>query len=202
MKPALLSPSAPPAIAAQAAQRRAALAAAAAQLYPGPATLTLELGCGHGHFLTAYAAAHPGAPCLGVDLSSHRIARAQRKQQRLGLANLAFLKAEAEEILAALPEPVRLGGVLALFPDPWPKVRHHGRRLLQPRLLDALAARARPGAWLAVRTDHEDFFTWAAAQIAAHPAWRLAPEMAWPFEHPTVFQERQSKFQSLLAVRR
>jgi tRNA (guanine-N7-)-methyltransferase len=192
----------PPLIAARSAARQAELAATCAALFPKPAALVLELGCGHGHFLAAYAAAHPATPCLGVDLITLRIARAQRKQTRLRLPNLAFLKADALETLAALPARVKLAGIFVLFPDPWPKHRHHERRLLQPSLLDALAARALPGAWLALRTDHREFFDWARANLAAHPAWTLAPDSPWPFEHPTVFQERLGVFQSLIAMRK
>jgi tRNA (guanine-N7-)-methyltransferase len=167
----------------------------------------LELGCGHGHFLTAYAAAHPGTSCLGVDRISLRITRAQRKQSRAQLSNLAFLKADAAETLAALPAHVKLFGIFVFFPDPWPKHRHHKHRLLQTPLLDALAARALPHAWLALRTDHAEFFAWAQANLATHPAWQsagqqISPTTPWPFEHPTVFQERQGAYQSLVATRK
>jgi tRNA (guanine-N7-)-methyltransferase len=196
------TPAAPPAIAARDTARRAELAAALAELYPRPTPLIFEIGCGHGHLLAAYAAAHPGARCLGVDLVTKRIERAQRKQQRLGLANLAFLKADVVDTLAALPPRARLAGVFVLFPDPWPKQRHHRRRLLQTELLDALAARAEPGAWLALRTDAAGFFTWARGQIQNHPAWRIAPEIPWPYEHSTYFQEIKGPHQSLVAVRK
>jgi tRNA (guanine-N7-)-methyltransferase len=177
------------------------LAAVCADLFPRPTALVLELGCGHGHFLAAYAAAHPATPCLGVDLISLRITRAARKQSRLKLANLAFLKADCAEALAALPAHVVLADIFVLFPDPWPKHRHHERRLLHPPLLDALAARAQPGTRLALRTDHAGFFTWAHANLATHALWRVTPDAPWPFEHPTVFQERQGAYQSLVAVR-
>ena len=80
--------------------------------------------CGHGHFLSAYAAAHPKTYCLGVDLVTQRIERANRKQTRLALQNLAFLKADVVETLASLPPYVQLAGIFVLFPDPWPKTRH------------------------------------------------------------------------------
>jgi tRNA (guanine-N7-)-methyltransferase len=191
----------PPLIAARNAAREVALAAACAELFPEPASLVLELGCGHGHFLTAYATAHPATPCLGVDRISLRITRAQRKQSRARLPNLAFLKADALETVAALPPHIKLAGIFVLFPDPWPKHRHRHHRLLQPALLDALAARTAPGAWLALRTDHDEFFAWARTNLAAHPAWALAPVSPWPFEHPTVFQERLGAHQSLIALR-
>jgi tRNA (guanine-N7-)-methyltransferase len=189
-------------ITARNAARRSALAAKLAELYPAPVSIVLELGCGHGHFLTAYAAAHPETQCLGVDFASARIARAQRKQRRLDLKNLAFLQGDVAEVLAGLPQHVRFTGLFILFPDPWPKSHHHRRRFLQPSIVKELAARSQPQAWLALRTDHAGFFDWAREQIAAEPVWRIAPEIKWPFEHPTVFQELKGPYQSLVAVRR
>ncbi len=191
--------STPPAIRARQAERQASLAATLAEFYPRPASLIFEIGCGHGHLLSAYAAANPAQKCLGVDLVKKRIVRAQRKQRRLELTNLAFLNADAAQTLAALPPGVRLTGIFVLFPDPWPKTRHLARRLLHTDLLDALAERAEPGAWLALRTDDAGFFAWARNQIEKHSGWRIAPAHPWPFEHPTYFQEIKGPHQSLVA---
>ena len=189
---------APPAIAARDAERRKSLGAEFTEVYPEPIDIVFEIGCGHGHFLAAYAAANPKTHCLGVDLVSKRIERAERKQRRFALHNLAFFKADAVETLAILPKHVRLEGIFVLFPDPWPKKRHHRRRILQPSLLDALAVRAKPGAWLALRTDDALYFDWASKQIENHHHWHIAPEFAWPFEHSTYFQEIKGPHQSLM----
>jgi tRNA (guanine-N7-)-methyltransferase len=192
---------APPAIAAANAARRAALAATLTQLYPEPASIIFEIGCGHGHFLSAYAAAHPESHCLGVDLVTQRIECAIRKQTRLGLKNLAFLKADAAETLSSLPPHVRLAGIFVLFPDPWPKQRHHHRRLLQTPLLEALTARANPKAWLAIRTDDSQFFDWAKIQINNNLTWNTTSNIPWPFEHTSDFQEIKGPHQSLLVIK-
>jgi tRNA (guanine-N7-)-methyltransferase len=192
---------APPTIAAANAARCAALAATLAQLYPEPTSIIFEIGCGHGHFLSAYAAAHPETHCLGVDLVTQRIGRAIRKQTRLGLKNLTFFKADAAETLAALPTNVRLAGIFVLFPDPWPKQRHHHRRLLQTTLLDALTVRANLNAWLAIRTDDSQFFDWAKIQMNNNLAWNITSDILWPFEHTSYFQEIKGPYQSLLAVK-
>ena len=81
----------------------------------------LEIGAGHGHFLTAYAAAHPERTCVGLDIIAERVERANRKKNRARLDNLHFLHASAEDFLASLPENVRFADVFVLFPDPWPK---------------------------------------------------------------------------------
>jgi len=201
--PATVKPTsaASPAILAREAARQALLAATLAELYPLPTSLIFEIGCGHGHLLAAYAAANPDTLCLGVDLVKQRIERAQRKQSRLALKNLAFLNADANQALDALPTNVRLAGIFVLFPDPWPKTRHQARRLLQTTMLDALAARAKPGAWLALRTDDAPFFAWASKQIENHPSWHIATAHPWPFEHSTYFQEIKGPHQSLVAIR-
>lgn len=160
-----------------------------------------EIGCGHGHFLTAFAAAHPDSLCLGLDLVEERIARARRKQQRARLANLHFLRAEARLFLETLPATARISALFLLFPDPWPKLRHHKHRIIQPKVLDTLAQRATADCRLYFRTDFQPYFEEARATIAAHHRWQLVDE-PWSFEYATVFQQRAASFSSLVATRR
>jgi tRNA (guanine-N7-)-methyltransferase len=182
--------------------RRAQLRAALAPQLAGVTALTLEIGCGHGHFLTAYAAAHPDRACLGLDIAADRIGRAQRKRDRARLEHLTFIHADADDLLAALPEGVTLAEVFVLFPDPWPKRRHHKNRLMQPAFLARLAARCRADAALHFRTDYAPYFAEARDVVAAHPDWILRPEAPWPFEHATVFQVRAAAHESFVAQRR
>ena len=102
--------------------------------------------------------------------------------------------------MAALPDAARFSAIYVLFPDPWPKKRHHKHRLLQPPMIAEIAARSIPGARIYFRTDHEPYFLAARAVLEASPAWSLADE-PWPFEVPTVFQERVRRYFSLVAVR-
>ena len=194
-----LAPS--PAHLALIAQRRADLRAALARVLPPAAHFLCEIGCGHGHFLTAYAAAHPGELCIGIDLIGERIARATRKRDRAKLPNLHFFHAEAHDFLAALPAGATFSAIIILFSDPWPKRRHHKNRLLQPAFLDALAARAGQGTSLYFRTDHRGYFSHATAVLAAHPMWRIDPAAPWIFETETVFQARAPTYHSLVAGR-
>ncbi|MDR0901188.1 MAG: SAM-dependent methyltransferase [Opitutaceae bacterium] len=197
--------------------RLAALRENLAALLRDHPRITLEIGCGHGHFLTARAAAQatslsafhrlpaPSGPaqtpfCVGIDLIGERIARARRKAARAGLEpRLAFLQAEAGEFLASLPPGVAFADIFILFPDPWPKRRHHKNRLIQPEILSALAAHSDAGTRLCFRTDHAPYFEDARAIIAAHAAWRPDPALPWPFEQETVFQNRAKTYQSLVA---
>ena len=124
------------------------------------------------------------------------------KKEKRGLKNLVFLKVEAKEFLEVLPPHVRLEETLLIYPDPWPKKRHHKHRLVQAAFLDQLAARSESGARFCLRTDHEEYFAWTQDKIEAHPAWILHPGLAWPFEHETYFQSLLPSHRSLLAVRK
>ena len=181
--------------------RRAALDIALAALLPQPRPIVLELGCGHGHFLEKYAGAFPAKYCLGVDLRSDRIGRAQRKAQRARLANCHFLRTEARELLHALPPGTTLQEIWVLFPDPWPKQRHHKNRLLQPEFFAALAQWAEAGTRLYFRTDFRAYFDEVAAFLPTLATWQPAPNPDWPLEHETVFQARATRFHSLVALR-
>jgi len=182
--------------------RRAALQHRLAELLADHKKITLEVGAGHGHFLADYAVAHPEEFCVGFDLLRDRVERALRKRDRAKLANLVFLKAEASELIAAIPSQVAINKVFILFPDPWPKRRHHKNRLIQADLLGELAAHAEAGAHLYFRTDYAEYFSAAKAEVMAHPDWELSSHAPWPFERVTVFQSRAPTFQSLVALRR
>jgi tRNA (guanine-N7-)-methyltransferase len=167
----------------------------------GRTDITFELGCGHGHWLAAYAAAHPTEFCVGIDLITHRVERSVRKQTLGKLANVTFLKAEATEFLDALPATVTLGKIFILYPDPWPKKKHHKNRFINPENLARLAAHADPGARLHFRTDDADYHAWTREHLAAHPAWRLVDDVPWPFERTTFFEERMKDKRDLVAQR-
>jgi tRNA (guanine-N7-)-methyltransferase len=171
----------------------------AAIIRPGD-RLVWEIGCGHGHFLTAYAQAHPTAVCVGIDLSGERIERAIRKRDRAQLGRLHFIRADAQMFIEVLAPGVRVSAVFVLFPDPWPKLRHHKHRLMQAEFLHAVALKAEREARLFFRTDHQPYFESTVELLNSHPDWQLAPPAAlWPFEHETVFQRRAPQHYSLIA---
>ena len=183
------------------ASRRAALREMLATLFPDPVSLTLEIGSGHGHWLVEYGARHPDRQCVGVDLIGDRVERANRKRDRLELANVRFLKSEAMELLDALPQHVALQEGFVLFPDPWPKKRHWKNRLFCQRFLEELAARCSRGVRCHFRTDHAEYFEWAMQLVNSQSIWKLGMDLKWPFERETVFQARSESFQSLIIVK-
>lgn len=183
-------------------QRIAELRRVLADLPLSHPRLTLEIGCGHGHFLTAYAEAHPDEHCIAIDIIKERLEKADRKTTRAGVKNVHWLRASAEHFLAALPSEVRFNGrILVLFPDPWPKRKHWKNRLIQAPFLSTLAHSCSPGTELCFRTDHAPYFAVALSTVAAHPDWTVLPDAPWPFERETVFEARAHSHQSWIARR-
>ena len=184
------------------AQRLQELRPMLADLLRDKTHVVLEIGCGHGHFLTDYAEAHSSHFCVGVDLLMDRLVRARKKSDRLGLSNIAWVRAEAALFLEALPDPVRFSRVMVLFPDPWPKRRHWKNRLIQTAFLSQLADRVGHGGELCFRTDYAPYFDWTKAVMQHHPCWEISDTCSWPFERATVFQTRADhKYNSLIAKR-
>lgn len=181
--------------------RIGALRAALAQDFAPGEAITLEFGCGHGHWLSAYAEAHPERACLGLDLIFSRIRKANEKKAKRGLSRLHFYRGEANELLEAWPQDRPISEIFMLFPDPWPKARHHKHRMIQSAFLTTIAAKVSTGTRFHFRTDHEDYFAWTREHFIAHPCWEIDEEAPWPWETPTVFQKLMNSWQSLIATR-
>ena len=182
-------------------KRRSDLQSTVTSVLPDSSDFVCEIGCGHGHFLAAFGAVHPDRLCVGIDISRERIDRAVRKRDRAKLSNLHFLHAEARDFLDALPPKVTISALYILFPDPWPKRRHHKNRLMQPEFLRQAAERAGKGARLYFRTDDQAYFRATEAVLERDSHWKVVAE-PWPFEHVTVFQSRAAQHYSLIAQRR
>lgn len=185
------------------AERRELLKKELEGVFPPKARFVWEVGCGHGHFLTAYAEAHPEQLCVGVDMIIERIRRGDKKRDRAQLENLHFVRSEAKFFLEEVPADARISSVYVLFPDPWPKKRHHKHRIMQDDFLHQVAQKAEPDARLYFRTDYRPYFDEVEELLLRHADWELLPKgEAWPFELETVFQSRADSYDSLVARRR
>lgn len=160
---------------------------------------TLEIGCGHGHWLAAYAQQNPTEFCLGVDLITGRIEKSLRKKTLQNIKNIAFLKAEATEILDSLDGKYQLEKIFILYPDPWPKKRHHKNRFINSQNLDRLAHASIVGTRLHFRTDDADYFAWTRHELQNHKSWRICEEINWPFETATFFEEMTKVKRDIIA---
>ncbi len=179
--------------------RRRNLLSALARLPRGREPYDLEIGCGHGHFLAGYARAHPNRFCIGIDIAGARLERAQRKTDRAGVDNVGWIHGDATLFLDSVPEHLRFSRVFILFPDPWPKKRHHKHRLVGPEFLKRLASLCRPRAELYFRSDHIPYVEAVEAALAASPRWSPESPETWPWESRTVFQDLAPSYRSLVA---
>ena len=162
---------------------------------------SLEIGCGHGHWLTEFAALDADRFFLGIDLIGDRIERARRKASRARLENIAFLKAEASELVELMPGWCSPASVFVLFPDPWPKKRHWKNRLMNHGFINRLANRCPLGAKLYFRTDHRGYFRWTENVVESSRGWSRDESAIWPFETETVFQAKADSYQSMILNR-
>lgn len=130
----------------------------------------LEIGFGGGEHLSAQASTHPEIGLIGCEPFLNGVAKLLAEIQRRGLGNVRLHVADARPLLEALA-PASIARIFALFPDPWPKKRHHKRRLIQPETLDLLARAMSDGAELRLATDHPDYAAWIVAALTAHGAF-------------------------------
>jgi len=120
--------------------------------------LEVDVGCGKGRFLLARAAAHPAVSFLGIERQLVRVRKVAKKAARAGLRNVRVLRCESSYAIAYLIGAPCVSTYYIFFPDPWPKKRHHKRRLFTPSFLDALAATLVPAGRVHIATDHMNYF--------------------------------------------
>lgn len=127
------------------------------QVFGREAPTILEIGFGMGETTEKIALSRPGDNFLGVEVFNAGVGAMLQRIEDSGLQNLRIIQHDAVEVLRDMIPPDTLDGVHIFFPDPWPKKRHHKRRLLQPPFLQLLASRMRPGAYIHCATDWEHY---------------------------------------------
>ena len=148
------------------------------------ADVVLEIGCGMGETTAAIAASHPDVDFVGIEVHGPGVGAVLNRIAQAGLTNLRVIQHDAVEVVDTMVAEGSLAGIHVYFPDPWPKKRHHKRRLLKPAFVHALARRLRPGGYLHVATDwtpyaEEILATLAAEPLLANTAAAYAPRPAW-----------------------
>ena len=133
------------------------------------APVVLEIGFGMGETTAAIAAAQPDVDFLGVEMHLPGVGALLRRIDEQGLANVRVLRHDAVDVVASMIAPGTLSGIHVFFPDPWPKKRHHKRRLLQPAFVRDLAQHLAPGGYLHVATDWDDYAQEILATLTAEP---------------------------------
>jgi tRNA (guanine-N7-)-methyltransferase len=148
------------------------------------APVTLEIGFGMGETTAAIAAAHPERDFLGLEVHGPGVGALLNRVDSAGLTNIRVIQHDAVDVVAHMIPPASLAGIHVYFPDPWPKKRHHKRRLLQPSFVHALAQRLAPSGYLHAATDWDDYAqeilgTLSAEALLANTVPDFAPRPAW-----------------------
>lgn len=136
------------------------------------APVVLEIGCGTGTSTLAMAQAEPDLDVVAVEVYRRGLAQLLSAIDRASVTNIRLLRGDGVDVLTDMFGPDSLTGVRVFFPDPWPKARHHKRRLLQPDTVALIADRLRPGGVLHAATDHLGYAEHIAAVGDAEPRLR------------------------------
>jgi tRNA (guanine-N7-)-methyltransferase len=118
---------------------------------------TLEIGFGMGETTAAIAAAHPENDYLGIEVHTPGVGALLKAVAEQNLDNVRIIQHDAVEVLREMIAPAALDAVHIFFPDPWPKKRHHKRRLIQSEFVALLASRMKSGAYVHVATDWKEY---------------------------------------------
>ena len=151
-------------------------------LFDQAGDLVLEVGFGGGEHLLARALEDPNSNFLGVEPFENGMAKMVRAVVAHNLTNIRLHEGDAREVLAHLPKG-SLARAMVLYPDPWPKLRHHKRRFLQEDTLGAIAHCLRPGGLLQVASDIPDYISW----VLRHQLH--VPELSWQVDHAGCWHE-------------
>lgn len=139
------------------------------QVFGRKAPKILEIGFGMGETTAAIAAAHPENDYLGIEVHTPGVGSLLNQIEHLQLSNLRLIQHDAVEVLTHMITPESLDGIHVFFPDPWPKKRHHKRRLLQVEFVALLASRLKPGAYLHSATDWQEYAEHIFSVFGAEP---------------------------------
>jgi tRNA (guanine-N7-)-methyltransferase len=139
------------------------------------APVVLEVGSGMGEATAAIAQAHPELNYLAVEVHGPGIGSLLMKIDSLGLANVRVVRHDAVEVLERMIPAGALAGLHLFFPDPWPKKRHHKRRLVQTPFVALAASKLAPGGYAHIATDWPEYAVQIEEAFSASPAFTKSP---------------------------
>jgi len=152
-------------------------------LFPQKKSYWLEIGFGGGEHLMHQAALHPEVGIIGCEPYINGVAGLLKYVRDHNIRNVRIHQHDARPLMARLPDAC-LDKVFILYPDPWPKARHHKRRLISTEFLTALARVMRAGAELRLATDHEDYCTWMLEHLLPHPGFTWTAQSCADWQTP------------------
>lgn len=156
-----------------------------AVLFPKADRIHLEIGYGGGEHLARMAGQNPQDGFIGSEVFTGGIGKLLEAIDNGGLENIALFPDDVIKLLAVMPERC-VEAIYVLYPDPWPKLRHHKRRLIQFSMLDHFARVLKPGGVFRFATDIEDYANWTLSHVLAHSGfdWPILPARAWHTPYP------------------
>ena len=143
-----------------------------ARVFGRRAPVVLEIGFGMGETTAQIAAASPERDFIGIEVHAPGVGALLARIDALALRNLRVIRHDAVEVVASMIPPASLAAIHVFFPDPWPKKRHHKRRLLKPAFVRDLALRLERDGRLHVATDWQDYAQEILATLAGEPLLR------------------------------
>ena len=158
------------------------------------APVVLEIGCGTGTSTAAMAIQEPHIDVVAVEVYKRGLAQLLGAIERDQITNIRLIRGDGLDVLEHMFGAESLTGVRVFFPDPWPKSRHHKRRLLQPGTVELIADRLRSGGILHVATDHEGYAEQIEAVGDGQPRLRRAQPGAGAF--PISVRRPTTKYES------
>lgn len=164
-------------------------------LFPEAERFVIEIGYGGGEHLARKAEEEPNTGFVGCEVFTGGIGKMVQAIDARGIENVRLYTDDALKLLMALPD-ASVDAVYLLYPDPWPKTRHHKRRFVSPVTLKQLARVIRPGGTFYFASDIEDYANWTLAHIVRTPEFSFAPEApgAWhnpyPGWQPTRYEQK------------
>lgn len=150
--------------------------------------LEVDVGCGKGRFLLAKANANPDTGYLGIDRQAGRLHKIEKKAIRAELSNVRLLRLEISYILDHLVSDQSITAFYIFFPDPWPKRRHHERRLFSPQFLNAVHRTLIPHGTIHIATDHLEYFASIDQLLCANACFERIPALTLPDSEQTDFE--------------
>jgi len=138
-----------------------------AGLFGNDNPVVMEIGFGMGEATAAIAAENPGNNYLGIEVYRPGVGRLLWSISQHSISNIRIVEHDAVEVAVKMIPPRSLAGIHLFFPDPWPKKRHHKRRLVKRPFTEMLASRLKPGGYLYMVTDWADYADWALAELTA-----------------------------------
>jgi tRNA (guanine-N7-)-methyltransferase len=165
-------------------------------LFPAARAFAFEVGCGGGEHVAAQALAHPDWGFIACEPLVNGVGKLLAEIEAERIANIRVHMGDARDVLQRVADRA-LAAVYVLFPDPWPKLRHHKRRFIQTQTLDQLARVLRVGGELRLATDHADYAAWALQHLMADDrfSWTATRADDWrqrPADWPATRYEQKA----------